>query len=568
MPPWEEALKSLRSEYVREARERLEGIEKSLEALAAEPGDRGALDDLMRGFHGFAGSGTTYGFPEVSGLGQQGERICSALLRDAAAASPADLDRWRQTVALVESELSREGGPASPKSAGGASAASPRGDILVVDDDEALVRLLSHLVEQEGLSVRHAATMADALRALDERMPSGCIVDIRLPDGSGYDFVKHFRAEPDGEGPVLILSMLTGFLDKVEAIHCGADGYFEKPVDWDALMRRLLHLLERSRPESSRVLAVEDDPAQSTFLRTVIESAGYELRVCDDPRRFDAELIAYRPDLVIMDILLPGVSGFDLVRYLRQDERHATLPVLFLSSEDQLEAQIQSARVGGDDHLVKPVSPGLLLTTIAARIERSRFLRTLMDRDGLTRLLTHSAFLERARSAVARKRRAPRRGWAWVMVDLDHFKAINDKMGHPAGDRVLAALSALLRRRLRQTDTIGRYGGEEFGILLEDLEEDDAVRLVDRLREEFAGLEHRGPDRSPFHATFSAGVAMLDADADLDQWRKAADEALYAAKAAGRNQVVAASRRVRLAGLRGFWPPLEPGRLRKPAAAS
>ncbi|HSB60628.1 MAG TPA: response regulator, partial [Vicinamibacteria bacterium] len=243
MPHWEEALKSLRSEYVREARERLEGIEKVLERLAAEPGDRGALHDLMRGFHGFAGSGATYGFPEVSALGQQAERSCFALLKDAAAAAPADLDRWRRLTALVESELGREGGAASSKCEAGRPAASPRGDILLVDDDEALVRLLSHLIEQEGLSVRHAATMADALRALDERMPSGCIVDIRLPDGSGYDFVKRFRAEPAGEGPVLILSMLTGFLDKVEAIHCGADGYFEKPVDWDVLMRRLLHLL-------------------------------------------------------------------------------------------------------------------------------------------------------------------------------------------------------------------------------------------------------------------------------------------------------------------------------------
>jgi diguanylate cyclase (GGDEF)-like protein len=317
-------------------------------------------------------------------------------------------------------------------------------------------------------------------------------------------------------------------------------------VDWEALMRRLLLLLERSSPVRGRILSVEDDPAQSAFVRAVLESAGYEVRVCADPRRFEAELISFSPELVMMDILLPGMSGYDLVRYLRQDERYATLPILFLSTEGQVEAQIQAARAGGDDHLVKPVSPGLLLSAVAARMERGRFLRGLLERDGLTRLLTHSAFLERARATVARRRRDPRRATAWVMVDLDHFKSVNDRHGHPVGDRVLTAAAALLRRRLRQTDIIGRYGGEEFAILLDDLNVDDAVRLVDRLREEFASLEHHAADRAPFRATFSAGVAMLAPDADLDQWRKAADEALYAAKRAGRNRVLAATPQIKL----------------------
>ena len=563
MDSWEAALAPLRAEFVREAGHNLKEMSGHLDALRANPTDPAALNDLMRRFHGFAGSGTTYGFPQLTALGRQGELECSSLLRTASAPAPSVLERWGGVVSRLRAALPDATAPtaASPE-----AIEAPRSsfDVLVVDDDTQLIDLLARLMRDEGLSVRGVTTRAAALEAITERLPDGVIVDIRLPDGSGYDVVKHLRGLPQGEAPaVLILSMLTGFLDKVEAIHCGADGYFEKPVDWDALMGRLLHLLRKSHPDAPRVLSVEDDPVQAAFLRTVLESAGYEFRVCEDPKRFESDLIGFRPDLVLMDIVLPGLTGYDLVRYLRQDERHATLPVLFLTTEAQVDAQIQAARVGGDDYLLKPVSPALLLTAVAARIERSRFLNTLLERDGLTRLLTHTAFIERAQRAVALKRRVPSRSAAWAMIDVDHFKSVNDRHGHPVGDRVLKSLAALLRRRLRQSDVVGRYGGEEFAVLLDDLDEADALRLVNRLREEFAATEHAGSDGACFRVTFSAGVAMLgDAGATVAAWRRAADDALYAAKAAGRNVVVADSSRPMATVLR------HPGAGRRRAAGS
>jgi diguanylate cyclase (GGDEF)-like protein len=330
-------------------------------------------------------------------------------------------------------------------------------------------------------------------------------------------------------------------MNKVEAIHGGADGYFEKPVDWKALMRRLQHLLDASQSHAARILSVEDDPQQASYLKSILESGGYEVAVCADPKRFEATLSEFRPDLVLMDILLPDISGYDLVRYLRQDERNAALPVLFLTTESQMQSRFRSAQVGGDDHLTKPIVPPVLLSVVASRLERARFLKNLLNRDGLTRLFTHTALIERAQALHAQKARDPSRHFAWVMIDLDHFKSVNDRFGHPVGDRVLATLAALLRRRLRQSDTIGRYGGEEFVVLFEGLPEPDVLHLMGRVLEEFREIDLEAPGKPAFRATFSAGVAMLTEDMTLDGWKKAADDALYAAKAAGRNRILSTS---------------------------
>jgi diguanylate cyclase (GGDEF)-like protein len=333
----------------------------------------------------------------------------------------------------------------------------------------------------------------------------------------------------------------SAFVNRVDAIHCGADGYFDKPVREDALMRRLEHLLERGRTEAPRVLSVEDDADQAALVQAVLESAGYRVRICSDPARLEAELAAFRPDLVLLDIQLPGTDGYALARYIRQQEAHAALPILFLTTRSHIDSQIESIRAGGDDYLVKPVVPGILLSAAAARIERARFLRNLLERDGLTRLLTHTAFLERARVMITERADPARTPPAMVLLDLDGFKTLNDRYGHPVGDTVLVSLAGLLRRRLRQSDVVGRLGGDEFAAIVENIGEEQAVRLLERVREEFAGLDQVCPDGTRFRATFSAGVAILEPGVDANAWRQRADEALYVAKSRGRNCVAGAA---------------------------
>ncbi len=542
------SLDALRASFVSRSNAHLEEARGWLDTLAASPGDGETLRQLMRFFHNLAGIGGVYGFPQVTVLGRDGEVRCIERLRTSTDPTAVDVRAWRRQLDALRAALARPARALPLDRAAGERA----GQVLVVSADPEVHRELVPLLEVEGFAVQEEATLADARERLAGRLPAAMILDALLPDGSGLGLVKLVRAGRGGEAPAIVVtSPRSGFLDKVDAVTSGADGYFEKPVDWKALVRRLQQVLDAGQAAPTTLLSVEDDPDQGDYLRAVLESAGHRVVICAQPSQFEVLLHEHQPDLVLMDVLLPGVTGYDLVRTLRQDERWLTVPVIFLTTEGQLESRWRSTRVGGDDHLVKPVPPALLLSSVATHIGRARFLRQLLSLDGLTRLRTHSAFCEAAQAAVHRHADAPDRSVAWVMIDVDHFKSVNDRFGHPVGDRVLASLAALLRRPLRSSSGLaGRYGGEEFGLLVEDLPGAQVVLLVERLLAEFGATTHLAADGTPFTVTFSAGVAMLARGMTLDAWKTAADEALYAAKAAGRNRVMAAGARRRTSGRR------------------
>jgi diguanylate cyclase (GGDEF)-like protein len=540
---WEEEFNTLVAEFVDSAGTRLGSLRDALLGLQNTPADLDALRELKRHFHRLAGTGLTFGFAELSALAAQGEELCTERLRVSQPATARDLSRYSTLIdALDKGFAGARNGLQRWRGAAAAEGLPEPLDVLIVDDDDGTQKLLVRLLAQEGMIARRVRSASEAHGAIDQHMPDGLLVETTLPDGEGYQVVEYLRGKPGGDRPaVLMLSRGSAFLDQTEAIHAGADAVYEKPLEWDTVIRKLHQLLDRDATETPRILLVEDDESQGAFVRTTLEQAGYQVQLCASPRNFKQELITFRPDLLMLDIVLPEVSGHDLARFVRQDDQHATLPILFLTAESHQQARIATVEAGGDDHLIKPVHPALLVASVAARLERARFLKMLLNRDGLTRLLTHSSFMEHARALAVRKQQEPDAPATMVLLDIDHFKTINDTFGHQAGDRVLVSLSALLRRHLRRTDPVGRYGGEEFAILLDNVHEDDALRLIRRLQREFGEIEHHAPDGAPFRAAFSAGVAKLDVPhMDLDRWFNAADGALYAAKKAGRNRVVKA----------------------------
>ena len=547
MSTWDEEFRQLQAEFLRGGPDRLLDIDESLDRL--DRGTAATLADLKRHFHKLAGAGATYQRPQISTLAREAERRCDELLTAHRQPSSEDMARWRDIRTRLAS-LFVEGiatttlaEPAAVDAAPGAAPEEVRSelDVLLVDENQETRRLLASVLQHEGIPVREAGTCEEARALIDARVPDGLLVDVRLPDGSGYGVVEYARQKSGGDlAAILMLSAAGDFLDLAEAIHAGADACYTKPAEIEAAHRKLLQMLERSQSEAPRILVVEDDEFHAAFARTVLESAGYLVDVCGAPRQFSEHMATFQPELLLMDVNLPEVSGYDLARLVRQQEQHAALPIIFLTSEAEMESRIRAAKAGGDEHLTKPVHPALLASAVGARLERARFLKSLLHRDGLTRLLTHASFMEQVQQVLDRRTRSAPGPASLVLLDVDHFKQINDTFGHQAGDRVLATLAGSLRQHLRRTDVIGRYGGEEFGVLLDQLPIDDAQRLITRLLNEFAALDHSAAQHQHFRVTFSAGIAPYRPGIERHAWIEAADQALYAAKKAGRNRVLIA----------------------------
>lgn len=317
----------------------------------------------------------------------------------------------------------------------------------------------------------------------------------------------------------------------------GADACVTADSGISDILSRMLDLVRQDEPVADRVLVVEDSATASAHVRRALTQHGIDSLAVDDPRKLLEAVADYRPDAILMDMYMPFCSGIEATAALRQIPEYQALPVIYLSSESDIVHQVEALRLGGDQFLTKPTNPVLLAAVVKTKIARYREMHHAGQHDGLTGLLNHSTAKMRIEQMCEN---AGRTGRLVVgMIDIDRFKSINDNYGHPLGDKVIRSLAWLLRGRLRNTDLIGRYGGEEFIVALPDMEIELAREQIDRIREDFAVLPHNHEDGQLF-ATFSCGLATLTDFADPAALIAAADGALLDAKRQGRNRVLLA----------------------------
>lgn len=296
----------------------------------------------------------------------------------------------------------------------------------------------------------------------------------------------------------------------------------------------VLDLVQTSEQEQYRVLVVEDSRVAVALIQRTLAQHGIDTQAISDPVTLLETLESYRPDLVLMDMYMPRLNGVEATRVLRQMSAYSALPIVYLSGESDVAMQVEALRLGGDQFLMKPFNPVLLAAVVKTRIERFRETRRSSRLDGLTGLLNHTTAKSRLKTMVADA--APQGRLTVAMIDIDHFKSVNDTYGHPVGDQVIRGLAWLLKGRLRSLDLIGRYGGEEFLVALPDVDAAQARAVIDRIRTDFAALPHAHAGGA-LYASFSAGIAsypLADTAAGLTE---AADGALLEAKRQGRNRV-------------------------------
>lgn len=335
--------------------------------------------------------------------------------------------------------------------------------------------------------------------------------------------------------PIAALSSKGDIATRLMAVRMGWHAFFTRPLDMASLLDTLERITSPSKAEAGKVLIVDDSTSTAAFYAATLGEAGFFCQVVTDPLKTLEALGEIAPELILLDMHMPGASGEELAKVIRQQDAYLSTPIVFLSAESDVTRQREAMSLGGDEFLQKPIQPEHLISAVKSRIIRYRALRALMVRDSLTGLLNHTSFKERLRGEVARAKRQ-QKPLSVAIIDIDFFKRVNDTYGHPAGDRVIKNLARLLKQRLRGVNVIGRYGGEEFAVALADTKLEDAHRILDHIRTSFEAIAHVAGERT-FHTTLSAGVALCHAACEAEDVIKQADEALYAAKHGGRNRV-------------------------------
>ena len=291
-----------------------------------------------------------------------------------------------------------------------------------------------------------------------------------------------------------------------------------------------------------KILLADDDPVSRIMVRVPLLRLGYEVREVADGEQAWALLQSEPFSIIITDWLMPRLDGPSLIQRIRKAELPNYVYSILLTSKDAKDDIIAGLDAGADDYLNKPLHPNELRAriSIAARIvDLETRLRTERDTDALTGLRNRRAIAAAANTELARSVRE-RIPLSVVLVDIDHFKQVNDRHGHQAGDQALRLVAATIAQNLRLYDSVGRWGGEEILLLLPTTNCEKATKIAERVRAAIANTPLLLETGEAVPLSVSMGLASTDADEsqDFETLLKYADDALYHAKQAGRNRVV------------------------------
>ena len=464
---FDEVLLELQRTYLAESPERIGELRADVAAFRA--GQEGAAASLKTRFHRLAGSGGSYGFPEISEVAREMERwIASAPPTSDAARLEQGVERLAALFRDAEARLVVP----QPLPAGGA-----RGQAVIILPAAVDAERVTEGLRGAGYDVRVGHRQED-LAETHAAAPDLLVIGTAPGQGDPSAVASVWTGRQPRPRAVVLIETLRA-VDRMRATCSGVDAVLpvERLVED---LPRYARTLARVGPPPTLVLLVERDPARAAAVAAVLEAASIRVVRCALAGSV-LELLEREPaDLVLLATRLSDASGASVIEQLRGDPRFRMLPVVCLGAGDTAE-RLEVLRAGADDLLPQPLDAELLLHTVVVRAQRGRRLSELLHRDGPTGLLNQATLLAQLDFAVqyARRDSGP---LTFLVFDLDRFHEVNERFGHAVGDQVLIHVANVFRSNVRASDVIGRFGGEEFAMVLRGVGQAGASVLAAKLR--------------------------------------------------------------------------------------
>lgn len=452
--------------------------------------------------------------------------------------------------------------------------------VLVVDDLEPNVKLLEAKLRAEYFDVIGAFSGQEAVDRAKAEQPDIILLDVMMPGMDGFEACRIIKKCPEtAHIPIVMVTALEQQADRVAGLEAGADDFLTKPVEDVALFARVRSLTrlkmmtdelrlryatgkglgvvdnvdfnkDLEKGEKPRLLIIDDQPEQAERLRSHLGS-NYLVSLESEPEVALSRVRTGDFDLVVVNMAIEATDPLRLCSSIRSFEETRLTPLLAIVRQGDTRKLVRALDIGVNDYLTRPVEKNELTARVATQIRRKRFIDQLRSSfqaslemavtDQLTGLYNRR-YLASHLSAMFDRAFWTGRPLSVMILDLDHFKAVNDTHGHDAGDKVIQEFAERIRASVRGIDLACRYGGEEFLIAMPDTEKEFARLVAERLRQEVAaGSVVLNGGRDELKVTVSIGIASTEdgsKDDTAQKLVKRADEALYAAKSGGRNRVI------------------------------